>query len=58
MFPSTWRTLSPNALFTRIWACLTYVLFLLVIRELSPPKCFFVMANARLPNRPGFDLPQ
>ena len=28
------------------------------IRELSPPKCLFLMANARLPNRPGFALPQ
>ena len=28
------------------------------IRELSPPKCLYFMANARLPNRPGFALPQ
>ena len=27
------------------------------IWELSPPKCRFSMANARLPNRPGFALP-
>ena len=36
LFPSTWRTLSPNALFTRL--------------------CLFFMANAKLPNRPGFAL--
>ena len=26
------------------------------IREHSPPKCLFFMANAKLPNRPGFAL--
>ena len=27
------------------------------IQEHSPPKCLFFMANAKLPNRPGFALP-
>ena len=26
------------------------------IQEHSPPKCLFFMANAKLPNRPGFAL--
>ena len=26
------------------------------IQEHSPPKCLFLMANAKLPNRPGFAL--
>ena len=28
------------------------------IQEHSPPKCLFFMANAKLPNRPGFALLQ
>ena len=30
--------------------------FLASIQEHSPPKCLFLMANAKLPNRPGFAL--
>ena len=57
LFPSTWRPLSPDALthantqnLSHFRACPAS------IQEQCPPKCLFVMANAKLPNRPGFAL--
>ena len=69
LFPSTWRTLSPDALFTRIrlpgfgTQANTQNLphcraFPASIQEHSTPNCLFFMANAKLPNRPGFALLQ
>ena len=59
-FSSTWRTVSPDALLYQDLGhtqtpriCHNFVLSLLVLREHSPPKCLFFMANAKLPNRPG-----
>ena len=37
--------------------CPPFCAFPASIRELSPLKCLFLMANARLPNCPGFALP-
>ena len=62
LFPSTWRTLSPDAHVyqdsghtqtSRI--CHIFVLSLLVSRSTLPRNAFF-LANAKLPNRPGFAL--
>ena len=63
LFPSTWRRLSPDALFTRIWdtrkhpesatlSCLPWQ----YPGAPSPRNAYFFMANAKLPNRPGFAL--
>ena len=47
LFPSTWRTLSPDALFTRIWdtrkprICHIFVLSLLVSRSTLPRNAYF-----------------
>ena len=53
--------LSPDALFTRIRdtrktarICHIFVLSLLVSRSTLRPNAYFFMANAELPNRPGF----
>ena len=54
LFPNTWRTLSPDALCTRIWdtrkhpeSATHFRAFPASIRELSPPKCLFFVTNAR-----------
>ena len=64
LFPSTWRTLSPDALLTRIWDTRKntqnvphFRAFFASIQEHCPPKCLFFMANAKLPNRPCFAPP-
>ena len=67
LFPSTWRTLFPDALFTRIWThtqtpriCHIFVLSLVVSRSTLPRNAYFSWqaASAKLPNRPGFALLQ
>ena len=63
LFPSTWRTLSPDTLFTRSWdtrktpkICHIFVLSLPVSRSTLPRNAYFFMASPKLPNRPGFAL--
>ena len=60
LFPSTRRTLSPDAFFTRFWDTRKpqnlphFRAFPASIQEQCPPKCLIFMANAaKLPNRPG-----
>ena len=63
--PGTWKTLSPDALFARLRDTHAnaqnlphFCAFPASTQEHSPPKCIFFMANAKLPNRPGFALLQ
>ena len=61
LFPSTRRTLSPDALFTRIWdtrkhpeSATFFVLSPLVFRSALPGNAYFSWQTLKLPNRPGF----
>ena len=62
LFPRTWRTLSPDALFTRIRdtqtprICHTFVLSLLVSRSTVPRNAYFSWQRLNCQIVPGFAL--
>ena len=60
LFPSTWRTLSSDALGHTQTAriCLTFVLSLLVSGSSPPPICLFFMASTRLPRPQNLWTPE
>ena len=56
LFPSAWRTLSPDALFTKIWDTRKHPVscFPCWYPGALSPEMPIVLANAKLPNYPGF----